>query len=123
LAAAAQALTLLCYQPVQLAGLQALLLVQSIPITRQSRGPRIVAYPDMIYWFSLLALSGAALLVIYIMQGLRRGWFRRNDEISRIKRGVNPRMFWLEVSVALGLAIGLTVISIFAATRLIGANM
>lgn len=80
-----------------------------------------MAYPDISYWFCLLALPCAGLLVAHVIRGLRRGWFRRRDGITRIKRDVNPGVFWLEVSASLGLAAGLISISIYAVVRLIRA--
>jgi hypothetical protein len=81
-----------------------------------------MAYTNIIYWLGLLALPCAALPLLHVIRGLRRGWFHCRDGVTRIKREVNPGVFWFEVSASLVLAMGLTSISILAAARLIGAD-
>jgi hypothetical protein len=81
-----------------------------------------MAYTHIAYWLGLLALPCAALLLLHVIRGLRRGWFFRRDGITRIKREFNPGAFWFEVSASLVLAMGLTSISILAAAKLIGAD-
>ena len=81
-----------------------------------------MAYTHIAYWLVLLALPCAALLVLHVMRGLRRGWFFRRDGITRIKREFNPGVFWFEVSASLVLAIGLISIGVWAAAKVIGTN-
>jgi hypothetical protein len=77
-----------------------------------------MAYLEITYWLGLFLFPFAALLVVHVIRGLHRGWFHRRDGVSRIKRGVNPAVFWFEVCASLCLALGLTATSLLAASRL-----
>jgi hypothetical protein len=79
--------------------------------------------PSLVYyWLGLLCLPAAGLAVAYVLRGLNRGWFYRRDGVTRVKREASPAVFWFEVGASLALATALTLIGLFAAARLVGAN-